>query len=300
MESKPEAKALEADSSVRRRVKLLIAVAAFSGTIVALIYFGDGGTGIPTSFRPSEVLDLVGIPGGTLETDEIRWPKPKQKRSHLRPFLLSRTEVTRGQWRALGLPEPEKWSRESFDSDSIPANYVLRSDAAKFCNALSAREGLSPFYDDHERDSGSRSSRMSYRLPTDVEWEHACRADPRSDRKEKYHFGNDDARLKDYEWYFLNSGERELAPETRWDTSCMHEWKLRPRPVGLKLPNGFGLLDISGNVREWCEEGTLRGGSFWDDASALSCKSRNIPSQYERFDYQGFRVARSVESRWFQ
>lgn len=110
MESKPEAKALEADSSVRRRVKLLIAVAAFSGTIVALIHFGDGGTGIPTSFRPSGVLDLVGISGGTLETDEIRWPKPKQKRSHLRPFLLSRTEVTRGPWRALGLPEPEGWS----------------------------------------------------------------------------------------------------------------------------------------------------------------------------------------------
>ncbi|WP_328340499.1 formylglycine-generating enzyme family protein [Micromonospora sp. NBC_00421] len=162
--------------------------------------------------------------------------------------------------------------------DSLPVESVSWWDAAEFCNALSARDGLTPAYrlraaDEH---AGWDTAADGYRLPTEAEWEYACRAGTAGPR-----YGP----LDDIAWYRGNSGER------------LHE-------VGGKLPNVWGLHDMLGNVWNWCWDvydaevygsyRVLRGGGWFDEqwSCRASVRRRSHPSL--RIDDVGFRVARSV------
>jgi formylglycine-generating enzyme required for sulfatase activity len=110
-----------------------------------------------------------------------------------------------------------------------PVEQVRWSDAVRFCNKRSELEGLRPCYDlktwkcDFTADG--------YRLPTEAEWEYACRAGTST----AYFFGDETSKLGDFAWFDKNSGGR-------------------PHPVAQKQPNPWGLYDMCGGLWEWCND----------------------------------------------
>lgn len=125
-----------------------------------------------------------------------------------RAFLLGTYPVTQAEWRAVMGANPSE-----FPGDRRPVENISWEDTQAFCRSLARRTG------------------RRVRLPTEAEWEYACRAGTTTE----YFFGDDPAPLPDYAWFDVNSGE---------GTS----------PVGVRRPNPWGLHDLLGNVWEWCED----------------------------------------------
>jgi formylglycine-generating enzyme required for sulfatase activity len=130
-------------------------------------------------------------------------------------------EVTQGQYRAVMGTNPS-----DYKGDNLPVHWVIWNDATEFCRKLSQKEG------------------KTYRLPTEEEWEYACRAGTDT----KFFFGNEELRLDAFAWYSQNSNGQ-------------------PHPVGLKNPNAWGLYDMCGNVEEWCEN-VWPGKNIWINVNA--------------------------------
>jgi formylglycine-generating enzyme required for sulfatase activity len=157
-----------------------------------------------------------------------------------------------------------------------PVQNVSWYDAILFCNWLSRKEGRTPCYVESTEDWGLNKTADGYRLPTEAEWEYACRAGATT----TFASGNDDGLLARY-----------AVIEANHTAVC-----------GSKMPNGWGIFDLHGNVFEWCQdrfpppknqERVLRGGAF-DYLSTIAAASRregNKPS-YRSLTI-GFRVAHS-------
>jgi len=200
-----------------------------------------------------------------------------------RGFWLGQSEVTQEQWR--GVMGTSPWTGKSYQttSDNYPAVYVNWHDVTEFCRELTARE----------RSAKRLPSGWIYQLPTEAQWEYACRAETT-----RPYNGDGRGTLSDYAWY-------------DWNTHKVGEEYAHQ--VGQKKPNRWGLHDMHGNVFEWCRDwygqrlpggrnplattaGSLRvfrGGSW--ATSAESCRSayRFGRDPSDRHGAIGFRLALS-------
>jgi formylglycine-generating enzyme required for sulfatase activity len=177
-----------------------------------------------------------------------------------RPYLMGETEVTVGQYRrfveATGyVTETEKFgggdssSKEETDaqkktvtwratgdeaSENTAVGEVTWADAVEFCNWLSTSEQKTPCYRRDDKDEWTLSPEGNgYRLPTEAEWEYACRAGTAT----QFSFSDDLAVFNQYGW------SNKIGPVPQ------------ARAVAAKRPNPFGLFDMHGNVEEWCFDG---------------------------------------------
>ncbi len=215
--------------------------------------------------------DMIAVPPGRATLTDRRTRTSWSV--ELGPYRLAAFPVTQEQYARVTGERPS-----SAEGDRLPVEGVSWWDAARFCNALSRDEGLTASYRlDSERATVDWDTAADgYRLPTEAEWEHACRA------------GTADARygpLDEIAWHRGNSAER------------IHE-------VGGRQPNAWGLYDMLGNVWEWCWDHydpevygsyrVLRGGGWFDEHWSCRASVRRRSHPTFRIDDVGFRVARSA------
>ncbi|MFB6813389.1 formylglycine-generating enzyme family protein [Streptomyces sp. NPDC056347] len=219
--------------------------------------------------------ELVDIPPGTVTLTDRR-----TRRSwavEVAPYRLAPVPVTRALYEEITGDRPG-----AACGDRLPVESVSWWDAVRFCNALSLSRGLAPAYrfpDDSEEHVEWDGTADGYRLPTEAEWEHACRAGTTGP-----HHGELDA----IAWYRDNAHDR------------VHE-------VGGKQPNAWGLHDMLGNVWDWCWDvydaevyggyRVLRGGGWFDEHWSCRASARRRSHPAFRVDDVGFRLARSGTGR---
>jgi len=225
-----------------------------------------------TVWENSIGMKLVRIQPGEFQmgSNDSHYEKPIHAVRITKGFDMGVYEVTQEQYQKVMGTNPSHFTGE----DNLPVETVSWDDAVEFCKKLSQEEG------------------KTYRLPTEAEWEYACRAGTTT----QYCYGNNVSQLGEYAWYDKNSGGKT-------------------HPVGQKKPNTWGLYDMHGNVWEWCHDWfwsewyskspvenplnenngemvsrILRGGSwyYYDHSCRVSNRINGSPDHH--FEGFGFRI----------
>jgi formylglycine-generating enzyme required for sulfatase activity len=244
-------------------------VASFCSSYGQALDAPASGDGVVNSLGMRMVRVPAGsFPMGSAPGAPMRQEEELEHRVTLtRAFRIASMEVTQRQWLAL-MPS----NRSPQPGDDLPVTSVSWREAREFCLKLSQREGA------------------LYRLPTEAEWEYACRAgtdDPPADRAE----------LEVVAWHADNSGERA-------------------HPVGQKAPNPWGLFDLLGNVAEWTLDAygpyprlpatdpagsptgstrVVRGGAWRSFPPAVRCAARTGTPESYQLSHVGLRVVQEIE-----
>ncbi len=232
-----------------------------------------------TTFRDCpDCPEMVVIPAGSFDMGSSKDDEPLEQPVHhvtiSKAFSMGKTEVTQGQWRAIMGNNPSNFSN---CGDNCPVEEVRWGDVQEFIEKLKAKTG------------------KEYRLPSEAEWEYACRAG-----EQQEYCGSDN--IDSVAWYGADS-----HPVGNSGSST--------HPVATKQANAWGLYDMSGNVSEWVEDAyhnnyygaptdgsargygdgrVIRGGSWGDDPNNVRASSRAKNDQESRNGDIGFRVVRSL------
>lgn len=214
---------------------------------------------------------MVEIPKGKIE---LRDDRTKEKWTvEIESFLLCKFPVTQDLYFEITNENPS-----TFKGDLLPVETVTFKDALNFCNELSVQNDLTPCYlvQEENEEITFEKSANGFRLPTEAEWEYACKA------------GTTEIRYGELEmiaWYKDNSENKT-------------------HKVGLMKPNAWGLYDMLGNVWEWCSDlydteiygsyRIFRGGGFCDVERSVmaTTRRRSHPLKFKIEDL-GFRVAKN-------
>ena len=242
---------------------------------------GIGQASLPTGISPNGEVELLSIPGGSFlmgSPDGVgEKSEHPQHLVQIKPFRLGLYPVTNEQYRSFlqanpQAKEPLYWADRRFNQSQQPVVGISREEALHFCAWAGGR------------------------LPTEAEWEYACRAGTAT----QFHWGDDEVKAADYAWY----GED-------WEKGSTHA-------VGEKLPNPWGLYDMTGNVWEWGQDiwhenyqgaptngsawetggekgrRVIRGGSWSSIPEALRSAYRSGYSPDSRYGDIGFRLAQDI------
>ena len=237
-----------------------------------------GGESVKMVWIEPDTFDMGCVSERDCQLDET----PVHSVSISEGFWMGKYEVTQGQWKAVMGTTPWHGKRDVRSGSDYPAVYISWHDAQGFIHQLNVEAGSNV-----------------YRLPTEAEWEYACRAGTST----RWSFGDDESQLRHYAWYDSNA--------KNIDENYAHK-------VGEKRANPWGLYDMHGNVWEWGQEwyhkdyysvspqkdppgartGThrvVRGGGFYHNQQGTRSADRSYDPPDTRNGHLGFRLLRRAD-----
>jgi formylglycine-generating enzyme required for sulfatase activity len=253
---------------------------------------------VPVNPQPTP-NNMVRISGGTFTmgspANEVNRDSDEVQHSvTVSSFYMGKYEVTQKEYQEVMGTNPSQ-----FKGDNLPVEWIIWYEAIDYCNRLSQREGLSPAYDVNGTNVTWNSNANGYRLPTEAEWEYACRAGTTT----PFSTGNN-----------ITTSQANYNGNYPYNNNTKGTYREKTTLVGSFSPNPWGLYDMHGNVYEWCWDWyrcyssnaqadpkgassgpyrVIRGGGWRNYAQGLRSAGRVSFTPSIRDHGVGFRVARN-------
>ncbi len=258
-----------------------------SGKLKVIAYGKDTSNSLLFNYFPYPKIEFVVAPAGKFQMGSnsgLAYEQPVHEVELSHDFWISKYEITQKQWLAVMDTNPS-----IFVGLDLPVANIDWKDAIVFCNRLSKMLGFDTCYSFYEGNVFWDTIANGFRLPTEAEWEYACRAGTTTE------FAGNGNPL-DMGWFDLNSGGK-------------------PHPPGRKNPNDWGIYDMHGNVWEWCwdwfepfyysnspktnpigpptgKTRVVRGGS-WNKGTTFGRSSSRAFPEDQKTNF-GFRIVRTI------